>query len=629
MVGGYAWTLEADTARLAQIAQRVVNGEKPESIPIENAPEIPMFDWRQVQRWGIREDRLPPGSVIQFREPTFWQQYKWRIVGTVSVVVLQATLICALFVLHQRAQRRAAALAKAQRVLQESEERFRRVFEEGPLGLALVAKNYRFERVNGALCQMLGYEEAELVGMSFVDITHPDDVRADLDLAEKLFRREIPFFRMQKRYTKKAGEFIWINLTASLIMGGDGEPLYGLAMIEDITQMKRAQEEAFLRQKLESVGRLAGGIAHDFNNLLGAVQAQAELASTELGPDSACEKELKTICELATRGSEIVRQLLIYSGAERGDLGLFDLSNIVDEMLSLLKVSVTKRAMIETHLDPDLPAIRANAAQLRQIVLNLIANASDAIGDHDGVIRIITSSVSLKAESSAVFPLITLPDGDYVLLEISDTGHGMSTETQAKVFDPFFSTKSGGRGLGLAVVQGIVRSLGGAIGLTSELDKGTTFQVLLPRAEGTAHAQASLDDGKKLTPIRHGTVLVVEDEDALRQAIVKMLRKSGLEVFEAADGASAIAHLRTDADRVDVMLLDLTIPGASYHEVLAEAAKAKPSLAVILTSAYSSDAIVGEMSPLAIRAFIRKPFQFGDLLNTLRSALPRPAAMTK
>jgi PAS domain S-box-containing protein len=455
----------------------------------------------------------------------------------------------------------------AEAALRESDDRFRKVFEEGPLGLALVGKDYRFLKVNSTLCQMVGYQEAELVQKSFVDITHPEDVRADVELAERLFKREIPFYHMQKRYVKKDGEIIWINLTGSLVFDRSGEPLYAIAMVEDITEFKRSHEEALFRHKLESMGTLAGGIAHDFNNLLGAVQAQVELASTELVAGSSCEEELKAIREVAVRGSEIVRQLMIYSGTESGDVGLVDLSKIVEEMLSLLKVSVTKRAVIETHLDPDLPAMRASAAQLRQIVLNLITNASDAIGDRDGMIRVITRRVILKGESAAV-SFTTLADGDYVQLEVSDTGRGMSAETQAKVFDPFFSTKSAGRGLGLAVVQGIVRSVGGTIHLTSEPDKGTTFQILLPCIESAAPANDPRGNGEKVVkPAQHGTVLVVEDEDPLRQAIVKMLIKTGFDVFEAADGPSAIARLRADADKVDVMLLDLTIPGASYHQV--------------------------------------------------------------
>jgi PAS domain S-box-containing protein len=617
------WTHEGNAAKLADITMRVATGTRPKDIPVEVGPDVPMFDWRQLQRWGIGEHRLPPGSVIRFRELTMWQQYKWRIVGAIVIVVSQAVLIGALLIQRMRAQRRAVALVEAQRVVQESEERFRRVFEEGPLGVALIGKDYRFVKVNRALCRMVGYDEAALVQMSFKDITHPEDVRGDVELAEQLFKREIPSYHIQKRYVKKNGESIWINLTASILHGPDGDILHGLKMVEDITEIKRTQEEAFFRQKLESVGTLAGGIAHDFNNLLGAVQAQAELALEELGPGDSCHKELKTIREVAMRGSEIVRQLMIYAGQESAGIGLVDVPKTVDEMLSLLKVSVTKRAVIEARLDRDLPAIHASAAQIRQIVMNLITNASDAIEDRDGVIRVTTRRVTLQGQSAANLSNV-LADGDYVQLEVSDTGRGMSPQTQAKVFDPFFTTKSAGRGLGLAVVQGIVRTLGGAIHLTSEPDKGTTFQVLLPCAEGTVGSSgpAMFAVRELANPSQHGSVLVVEDEHHLRQAVVKMLRKTGFEVFEAADGSSAIDLLRADGGKIDVMLLDMTIPGASSHEVVAEAANAKPNIKVILTSAYSQETMADAMSPPQIHSFIRKPFQFADLLNTLRSSLP-------
>jgi PAS domain S-box-containing protein len=511
---------------------------------------------------------------------------------------------------------------QAEAALRESEERFRRVFEEGPLGLALVGKDFRFRQVNNALCQMVGYSEAELRGKTFVDITHPDDVSADVDLAARLFKREIPFFRIQKRYVKKTGEIIWINLTASTILDADGELLHGLAMVEDITEMKRSQEEALFRQKLESLGTLAGGIAHDFNNILGAVQAQSELAQAELDGGSSCRNELKAIGEVAMRGSEIVRQLMIYAGTESGAVELVDLSKTVDEMLALLRVSVTKHAVIKADLDADLPAIFASAAQVRQVVMNLITNASDAIGDRDGVIRVSTRHVTLIGESAAISSR-TLPDGHYVQLEVSDTGRGMSLETQANVFDPFFTTKSAGRGLGLAVVQGIVRSLGGAIRLTSELDKGTTFQMLLPCTETTAAGNGRVIPGVRAVaaPTRNCAVLVVEDEGNLRQPVVKILSKNGFEVFEAADGTSAIDLLRAHGTRIDTVLLDMTLPGPSTREIIAAAVNAKPDIRVILTSAYSREIIEASMSAPQIRSFIRKPFQFGDLLEVLRSSL--------
>jgi PAS domain S-box-containing protein len=559
---------------------------------------------------------------------TLWRQLHWASSLTVMdlrlVIAIYSVAILVLAAVvdeRQRGRVQVAKLLTAEAALRESEERFRRVFEEGPLGLALVGKDYRFYKVNSALCQMVGYPEAELVQKTFGDITYPDDLQADMELAARLFRREIPFYRIQKRYVKKTGEIIWINLTASIILGHDGKPLHGLAMVEDITEFKRSQEEALFRQKLESVGTLAGGIAHDFNNLLGAVQAQAELALGELEDGSSCKEELKAICEVTTRGSEIVRQLMIYAGKDSAVTGLVDLSKTVDEMLSLLKVSVTKHAIIKADLDDDLPAIRASAAQIRQIVMNLITNASDAIDKRDGVIRVITRRVTLTKESTAS-PSRALVDGDYVQLEVSDTGCGMSLPTQAKVFDPFFTTKSAGRGLGLAVVQGIVRSLDGAIDLTSEPDKGTTFQVWL-RAESTngASNHAEADDGEKAVLSQRGTILVVEDEDYLRQAIAKMLQRTGFEALAVSDGSSAIDLLREEGAKIDVILLDMTIPGASSREIVAEAARVRPDVGVILTSAYSQEVIAGAMSQPQVRTFIRKPFQLGELMKALRSVL--------
>jgi PAS domain S-box-containing protein len=509
---------------------------------------------------------------------------------------------------------------QAEAKLRESEERFRRVFEEGPLGVALVGRDHRFVKVNNAFCQMVGFDEAELVRMSFVDITHPDDVRADVELAEQLFKREIPSFRMQKRYVKKTGEIIWINLTASMIHGPDGEPLHGLAMIEDITEVKRNQEEAIVRQKLESVGTLAGGIAHDFNNLLGAVLAQAELAQAELADGSSPEGELKTIREVAMRGSEIVRQLMIYAGKENQGVDLVDVSEVVEQMLELMKISVSKRAIFKTDLYQNLPSIRATAAQVSQLVMNLVTNASEALGDRDGVIRIATRSVMVGHDSKE---LHGLAEGEYVQLEVSDTGCGMPPEMRTRIFDPFFSTKAEGRGLGLAVVHGIVKDLGGAINLVSERGHGTTFQILLPFAEAPSDSIRGLisDIDGPVRQSQPATVLVVEDESHLRQPVVQMLRKNGFKVFEAADGSSAIDLIRLHAARIDTILLDMTLPGASSHEIVTEATNAKPDIMVVLTSAYSREMIDGSLSTPQTYSFIRKPFQFEDLVKMLRKSL--------
>jgi len=415
------------------------------------------------------------------------------------------------------------------------------------------------------------------------------------------------------------GDLRTLTLTSEVLLDENGMPARMVGTCQDVTDSRRAQNEAFARQKLETMGTLANGIAHDFNNLLGGMLAQADLALVELAAGSHPEEELQRIRDVAIHGAEIVRQLMVYAGKESEDLDLIDVSRIIKEMVDLLKVSVSRHATLETDLDMDLPAVRANAAQLRQIVMNLVTNASEAIGDRDGVIRVTTGHVVID-RVAAISKGVT--EGDYVQLEVSDTGGGIPLETQASVFDPFFTTKSAGRGLGLAVVQGIVRKLGGVIHLASEPGKGTLFQILLPseaRVGATAGPIRSAAEAAR--PSRKATVLFVEDEDPLRQAIAKMLRKKGFEVLEAANGGTAIDLLRANSDKIDAILLDMTIPGRSSGEVVAEASQVRPDSKVILTSAYSEEMVMATMSSPLIRGFIRKPFQLGDLLQTLRNVV--------
>jgi PAS domain S-box-containing protein len=510
---------------------------------------------------------------------------------------------------------------QAEAALRESEERFRRVFEEGPLGLALVGKDYRFLKVNSALCQMVGYSDAELVQKTFADITHPDDVRADVELAERLFRRDLPFYRLQKRYVKKTGEIIWINLTASLIYDRDGQPLHGLAMVEDVTEVKRAQDEAFARQKLESVGLLANGIAHDFNNLLGSILAEAELGATELAEGESPLESIQRISTVASRGAEIVRELMIFSGQDNADpVEPVELSGLVEEMLELLKVSISKRVTLKVDLPRNLPPVPGRASQIRQIVMNLIINASEAIGGEGGTIQVdLSRTVLPRNHIQNSGPHVA--SGNYLKLKVSDTGVGMTEDVQAKVFDPFFSTKFAGRGMGLAVVQKIVRDHAGTISLTSAPGQGTTFEVLLPCVEEMAgHRGKDTQISGKEPRSSSGTVLVVEDEGALRFALTNLLRRNGFEVVEAPDGSSALELLRA-GNKIDVMLLDVTLPGVSSREVFEEAQRTRPNLKAILTSAYSRETVESRFPGVRIARFIRKPFRVLDLMAMLEEAL--------
>jgi signal transduction histidine kinase len=447
-------------------------------------------------------------------------------------------------------------------------------------------------------------------------------LQANVELAQQLFRGEKPFFKLQKRYVKKNGEVIWINLTASLIHDQEGEPLYGLAMIEDITELKRSQEEALARQKLESLGVLAGGIAHDFNNLLGGILSQTESIEQDLPEGSPQIEELHRIQEAAIRGSEIVRELMIYSGQDKADLEPVDVARLVEEMLELLKVSVSKHAVFKTGLPKHLPAVRGNAPQLRQLVMNLVINASEAIGEMDGAIRVTLSRVA-QGQDLASNGAANWRQSDYLRLEVFDTGSGMTEETQARIFDPFFTTKFAGRGLGLAVVQSIVTSHGGAISVVSAPGRGTTFQIDLPCTGEPSNpdesaAVATSDERISGTA---GTVLLVEDEDLLRDAVSKMLRKHGFSVIEAGNGSAAIDLVRSYKDSVEVILLDLTIPGAQSSEVVAEALRIRPGVRVVLMSAYGRGMAPPSLNMPEVKGFIRKPFQMSDLVRLLRDII--------
>jgi two-component system cell cycle sensor histidine kinase/response regulator CckA len=395
----------------------------------------------------------------------------------------------------------------------------------------------------------------------------------------------------------------------------------------DLTDIRHAQEEAHERHNLESLGVLAGGIAHDFNNLLGGALAFSELAQAKLVEGTAPLEELRKIGEVAARGSEIVRQLMIYAGNETGTLGPVDISSVVTDMLALLKISVSKHAALKTTLAPDLPGVRANSAQIRQVVMNLVTNASEAIGDQDGMIHVITGRLPAVSDSSQPEAAKSLAEGDYVRLAVSDTGSGMTPETQRRAFDPFYSTKFVGRGMGLAMVQRIVRGLGGTINVVTSPGNGCTIEVVLPGVAQTAPAfdrylaiRAPRANVQTLLGTR---ILVVEDEPTLLLAVSRLLQSRGLSVIQASDGSAALDLIRARQDRLDAMLLDVTLPGASAFQVLQEAQRLRPDLAVILTSAYSHETIQGNFNGFRVEHFLRKPFHADDFVSMLQGLLAR------
>ena len=383
--------------------------------------------------------------------------------------------------LESRVAQRTIELRATVERLRESEDRFRNMADTAPVMIWASGADKLCTFFNKPWLDFTGRAIEQERGNGWAEGVHPNDVdRCFTTYSSSFDARQS--FQMEYRLRRADGDYrsVLDNGVPRFAPSGRFAGYIGSAI--DITDLKRSQEEALARQKLKGLAVLTRGIAHDFSNLLGSILAEAELAYTGLAEGLSPHEEIQHISALATRASEIVRELMVYSGEERGNLETVDLSGLVEEMLDLLKASMSKHVTLRLDLCKDLPAVRCNATQIRQVVMNLIINASQAIGRKDGVIYVRTSRAAegqgLTSNAGAA------SQEDDVRLEISDTGCGMTEVEKAKIFDPFFTTKPGGHGLGLALVHGIVQSHGGAINVESTPGRGTTFDILLPRAEG-------------------------------------------------------------------------------------------------------------------------------------------------
>jgi len=376
-------------------------------------------------------------------------------------------------------------------------------------------------------------------------------------------------------------------------------------------------------QKLESLGVLAGGIAHDFNNLLMAILGNADLALRDLSPVSPARENIVEIERASRRAADLCKQMLAYSGKGRFIVQAVNLNEIVEEMGHLLDVSISKKAVLKYHFADALPAVEVDVTQVRQIVMNLITNASEAIGDCSGVISVSTGAMECDlAYLGETYLADDLVEGVYVYIEVADTGCGMDAETLQNIFDPFFTTKFTGRGLGLAAVLGIVRGHRGALKVYSEPERGTTFKVLFPTVDqavqSIAGKPAEMDDWKG-----QGTVLLVDDEASVRVVGKQMLERAGFQVLLAVHGREAIEVYQQHQDEIVCVLLDLTMPTMDGEETFRELHRIRRDARVILCSGYSEQEVTHRFSGKGLAGFIQKPYRMIDLVSKLREVLER------
>ena len=377
-------------------------------------------------------------------------------------------------------------------------------------------------------------------------------------------------------------------------------------------------------QKLESLGVLAGGIAHDFNNLLTSVLGNASLLRVDLPVGSPLLSSVEQIETTALRAADLCKQMLAYSGKGRFQLQRVDLARLVGDTTHLLQISISKKVILKFNFAPGLPPIEADATQLRQIVMNLVINASEAIGDRSGIIALSTGLTRVDREYlTTTYLAPELPEGDYIYLEISDNGCGMTPETKARIFDPFFTTKFTGRGLGLAAVLGIVHGHRGALKVYSEPGKGSSFKLIFPIAAGlptyTGETPSSVVRWRG-----SGRVLVVDDEETVRAVAARLLENLGFQVTLAEDGRAGVAAFEREPDAFRLVLMDLTMPHYDGVEAFSLMRRVRPGVKVILMSGFNEQDAIASFTGKGLAGFLQKPYDLAALIERLRAVLEQP-----
>jgi two-component system, cell cycle sensor histidine kinase and response regulator CckA len=512
---------------------------------------------------------------------------------------------------------------QAEAALRESEEQFRVMANTAPVMIWVSGTDKLCTFFNQRWLEFTGRAIEQELGNGWAEGVHPADLDACLAVYNAAFdNRET--FQMEYRLRGADGEYRWILDNGSPRFTRDEAFAGYIGSAIDITDSKRRQGQTLNAQKLESLGVFAGGVAHDFNNFLGCILADTEITISDLDVNSPARSGLERIRAVALRASQVVGQIMDYVTEGPEGFEPVNLPPLVEEMVKLLHVCIPKQIKLNFEMPPSLVIQRANAAQLRQLVMNLILNAGEAIGQHNGVITVTGRRVSQYRGKRT--PGRTYSESDCVCLEITDTGMGMTQEVRQRIFDPFFSTKLPGRGFGLAAVQGIVHNHGGSMEVKSNPGEGTTFRVLLPAGRQHAGVMGATSTPRSLS--HKGSILIVEDEEPLRFSVAKMLIKTGFSVLEAGDGDLAVDLIHDRTQDIALVLLDLTLPGKSSEEVCAELQRVRPEAKVILTSAFSRASVSGFLKVFEHQMFIRKPYQLGQLVTVVQQAFPLEEKLT-
>jgi len=506
---------------------------------------------------------------------------------------------------------------RAEEALRASEARLRSYFESPQVGIAIVAPDKKFLEVNDRLCDMVGYSREELAQMTWEDLTPSEDLVVELPDYQRVIEGAENTYAVEKRYICRDRSYIDVSVSACAVRREDGSPSYFVALIQDITERKRLESEFLRSQKLESASRMAGGLGHEFNNLLTVISGYSELLLHRAGPDPEMRAALQEVLRAASTASTLTHRLLAFGRKQVMQPKLLDINQVVEDLRPILKGMLGEDVQLVTLLGSDLGLVKADPDQLQQVIINLAANARDAM-PYGGKLLIETVTADIEPRGTAGHPGVA--PGEYVVLTVSDTGYGMDRETLRHLFEPFFTTKdaSGAAGMGLPVVHGIVEQSGGHISVSSEPGLGTSFRVYLPRWEGSIQPEKA---APAQTAVGGETLLIAEDSEPVRHLAALMLRERGYQVIEAGDGQEAMLALSDPARKVDLLVVDAVMPGMSSVDLIEQARAARPGVKVLVMSGYCGDAAVYQKITTLGVPYLEKPFDAATLFAKVFEAL--------
>ncbi|MCB0210856.1 MAG: PAS domain S-box protein [Anaerolineae bacterium] len=513
---------------------------------------------------------------------------------------------------------------RAEEALRESEARYRALYNNSPVMMHSIDIEGRLVSVSDYWLEMMGYERAEVIGQPAPSFLTEESRQYALEVAIPQFMEHGHIKDTPYQFVTKSGEVIDILLSAVVEYDKAGNFVRSMAVLVDVTQHKRLEEQLRQAQKMEAIGQLTAGIAHDFNNLLTAINGFAEMIQFELAPNDPLAPKINRILHSGEMAANLISQLMIFSHKQIVEPKILNLNEVVSQTDKLLRRIIGEHIDLTTTIAPDLWPVKVDRSQLEQVIVNLAVNARDAM-PNGGQLCIKTSNIVLS-EKTVVSTQFKVEPGQYVQLSVSDTGVGMSRIVQERIFEPFFTTKERGRGtgLGLATVYGIVKQNNGDIRIYSEEEQGTTFKVYLPMAIELNSLQSAVGNAVKM-PTGSETILLAEDNDGVRDLVARILQMQGYTVLEAQDGWEALQLAAQHSGGIDLLLTDVVMPGGICGKSLAERLnRYQPHLRVVYMSGYSDEVIAhhGVLNPSV--TFLQKPFQFNALSRKLRQVLDVP-----